>query len=85
MVSCVLMCWDRRGRSMQFIHNSDLCVCVCVCVCVRVEPPKVEEPVQWEEKQLSTLELSIHTHNKNPVETVHQLTHATSASTRYTS
>ncbi|XP_062317064.1 acylglycerol kinase, mitochondrial [Osmerus eperlanus] len=33
------------------------------------EPPKVEEPVQWEEKQLSTLELSIHTHNKNPVET----------------
>lgn len=33
------------------------------------EPPKVEEPVKWEEKQLSTLELLIHTHNKNPVET----------------
>ena len=59
-----------------------------VCVCVCVEPPIVEEPVQWEEKQLSTLELSIHTHNKNPVETVQQLTHATSATqanTRYTS
>lgn len=33
------------------------------------EPPKVEEPVKWEEKQLSTLELSVHTHNKNPVQT----------------
>ncbi|XP_075996866.1 acylglycerol kinase, mitochondrial [Genypterus blacodes] len=32
------------------------------------EPPKVEEPVQWEEQQLSTLELFIKTHNKNPVE-----------------
>ncbi|XP_034444135.1 acylglycerol kinase, mitochondrial [Hippoglossus hippoglossus] len=33
------------------------------------EPPKVEEPEKWEEKQLSTLELFIQTHNKNPVET----------------
>ncbi|XP_058501170.1 acylglycerol kinase, mitochondrial [Solea solea] len=32
------------------------------------EPPKVEEPENWEEKQLSTLELFIQTHNKNPVE-----------------
>ncbi|CAB1447063.1 unnamed protein product [Pleuronectes platessa] len=33
------------------------------------EPPKVEEPEKWEEKQLSTLELFIQTHNKNPMET----------------
>ncbi|KAK5867770.1 hypothetical protein PBY51_012234 [Eleginops maclovinus] len=33
-----------------------------------IEPPKVEEPVQWEEKQLSTLELFVQTHNKNPVQ-----------------
>lgn len=32
------------------------------------EPPKVEEPEVWEEQQLSTLELFIQTHNKNPVE-----------------
>ncbi|KAK2841974.1 hypothetical protein Q5P01_012174 [Channa striata] len=32
------------------------------------EPPKVEEPERWEEKQLSTIELFIQTHNKNPVE-----------------
>ncbi|KAA8590459.1 hypothetical protein FQN60_014393 [Etheostoma spectabile] len=32
------------------------------------EPPKVEEPEQWKEEQLSTLELFIQTHNKNPVE-----------------
>uniref|UniRef100_A0A1A8QAL3 Acylglycerol kinase, mitochondrial n=1 Tax=Nothobranchius pienaari TaxID=704102 RepID=A0A1A8QAL3_9TELE len=32
------------------------------------EPPKVEEPEKWEEQQLSTLELYIQTHNKNPVE-----------------
>ncbi|XP_019959199.1 acylglycerol kinase, mitochondrial [Paralichthys olivaceus] len=32
------------------------------------EPPKVEEPEKWEDKQLSTLELFIQTHNKNPVE-----------------
>nr|XP_040018168.1 acylglycerol kinase, mitochondrial isoform X1 [Gasterosteus aculeatus aculeatus] len=32
------------------------------------EPPKVEEPEQWKEEHLSTLELFIHTHNKNPVE-----------------
>lgn len=32
------------------------------------EPPKVEEPEKWEEQQLSTLELFIQTHNKNPVE-----------------
>ncbi|KAM3869792.1 acylglycerol kinase, mitochondrial [Diretmus argenteus] len=32
------------------------------------EPPKVEEPEKWEEQQLSTLELLIQTHNKNPVE-----------------
>uniref|UniRef100_A0A8C5ER68 Acylglycerol kinase, mitochondrial n=1 Tax=Gouania willdenowi TaxID=441366 RepID=A0A8C5ER68_GOUWI len=31
-------------------------------------PPKVEEPEKWEEKQLSTLELFIQTHNKNPVQ-----------------
>ncbi|XP_041854093.1 acylglycerol kinase, mitochondrial [Melanotaenia boesemani] len=32
------------------------------------EPPKVEEPEKWEEQQLSTLELYIQTHNKNPVQ-----------------
>ncbi|XP_028263763.1 acylglycerol kinase, mitochondrial [Parambassis ranga] len=32
------------------------------------EPPKVEEPEKWEEQHLSTLELFIQTHNKNPVE-----------------
>ncbi|XP_068579133.1 acylglycerol kinase, mitochondrial [Cebidichthys violaceus] len=32
------------------------------------EPPKVEEPEQWKEEHLSTLELFIQTHNKNPVE-----------------
>nr|XP_046249368.1 acylglycerol kinase, mitochondrial [Scatophagus argus] len=32
------------------------------------EPPKVEEPEEWKEEQLSTLELFIQTHNKNPVE-----------------
>ncbi|XP_010881592.2 acylglycerol kinase, mitochondrial [Esox lucius] len=32
------------------------------------EPPKVEEPEKWEERMLSTLELSIHTQNKNPVQ-----------------
>uniref|UniRef100_A0A6Q2X8N9 Acylglycerol kinase, mitochondrial n=1 Tax=Esox lucius TaxID=8010 RepID=A0A6Q2X8N9_ESOLU len=34
------------------------------------EPPKVEEPEKWEERMLSTLELSIHTQNKNPVQKV---------------
>ncbi|XP_034542592.1 acylglycerol kinase, mitochondrial [Notolabrus celidotus] len=32
------------------------------------EPPKVEEPVEWKEQQLSTLELFVQTHNKNPVQ-----------------
>ncbi|XP_054475308.1 acylglycerol kinase, mitochondrial [Anoplopoma fimbria] len=32
------------------------------------EPPKVEEPEQWNEEHLSTLELFIQTQNKNPVE-----------------
>ncbi|CAK6960162.1 acylglycerol kinase%2C mitochondrial [Scomber scombrus] len=32
------------------------------------EPPKEEEPEKWEEQQLSSLELFIQTHNKNPVE-----------------
>ncbi|XP_041795332.1 acylglycerol kinase, mitochondrial [Chelmon rostratus] len=32
------------------------------------EPPKVEEPEEWKEQQLSTLELFIQTHNQNPVE-----------------
>ncbi|XP_038162164.1 acylglycerol kinase, mitochondrial [Cyprinodon tularosa] len=32
------------------------------------EPPKSEEPEKWEEQQLSTSELYIQTHNKNPVE-----------------
>lgn len=31
------------------------------------EPPKVEEPEEWKEQKLSTLELFIQTHNKNPV------------------
>ncbi|XP_033823710.1 acylglycerol kinase, mitochondrial [Periophthalmus magnuspinnatus] len=31
------------------------------------EPPKIEEPEKWEEKKLSTYELCIHTHNKNPI------------------
>lgn len=30
----------------------------------------MEEPEQWKEQQLSTLELFIQTHNKNPVERV---------------
>ncbi|XP_076588796.1 acylglycerol kinase, mitochondrial [Chaetodon auriga] len=32
------------------------------------EPPKVEEPEEWKEQKLSTLELFIQTHNQNPVE-----------------
>ncbi|KAM9815294.1 acylglycerol kinase, mitochondrial [Syngnathus typhle] len=32
------------------------------------EPPKAEEPEQWEETKLSSVELFIQTHNKNPVE-----------------
>ncbi|KAM9855062.1 acylglycerol kinase, mitochondrial [Aulostomus maculatus] len=32
------------------------------------EPPKVEEPEKWEEQQLSSFELFIQTHNRNPVE-----------------
>ncbi|TKS73142.1 Acylglycerol kinase, mitochondrial [Collichthys lucidus] len=32
------------------------------------EPPKVEEPEEWKEQQLSTIELLVQTHNKNPVE-----------------
>ncbi|CAL8355452.1 unnamed protein product [Lota lota] len=32
------------------------------------EPPKVEEPEKWTERHFSTLELLIHTHNKNPLE-----------------
>lgn len=39
-------------------------------LCVYSEPPKVEEPEKWEELQLSSLELFIQTHNKNPVERV---------------
>lgn len=31
------------------------------------EPLKVEEPEKWEEQQLSSLELLVQTHNKNPV------------------
>ncbi|XP_036376188.1 acylglycerol kinase, mitochondrial [Megalops cyprinoides] len=31
------------------------------------EPPKEETPEPWEELQISTVELSIKTHNKNPV------------------
>lgn len=31
------------------------------------EPIKIEEPEKWEDKTLSTFELCIHTHNKNPV------------------
>lgn len=42
-----------------------------VRACVRVaEPPAVVEPEKWEEQQLSSLELLIQTHNKNPVERV---------------
>ncbi|XP_068613299.1 acylglycerol kinase, mitochondrial-like [Brachionichthys hirsutus] len=32
------------------------------------EPPRVEEPEEWKEQQLSTFELFIQTRNKNPVE-----------------
>ncbi|XP_011605303.1 acylglycerol kinase, mitochondrial isoform X2 [Takifugu rubripes] len=32
------------------------------------EPPKLEEPEQWKEEKLSTLELLVQTHNNNPVE-----------------
>lgn len=42
----------------------------CRVLCVFSEPPKVEEPEKWEEQRLSTVELFIKTHNKNPVETV---------------
>uniref|UniRef100_A0A8C9Y0F2 Acylglycerol kinase, mitochondrial n=1 Tax=Sander lucioperca TaxID=283035 RepID=A0A8C9Y0F2_SANLU len=35
-----------------------------------VEGSVLEEPEQWKEEQLSTLELFIQTHNKNPVERV---------------
>ncbi|KAJ8392020.1 hypothetical protein AAFF_G00083300 [Aldrovandia affinis] len=31
------------------------------------EPPKEEKPEPWEDLQISTLELSINTHNRNPV------------------
>lgn len=31
------------------------------------EPPKIEEPEKWEEQKLSTFELFVQTHNKNPV------------------
>lgn len=41
-----------------------------VYVYVCSEPPKVEEPEEWKEQQLSTVELYIQTHNKNPVEMV---------------
>lgn len=34
------------------------------------EPPKLEEPEQWKEEKLSTLELLVQTHNNNPVERV---------------
>ena len=34
------------------------------------EPPKADEPERWTDRQFSTLELLIHTHNKNPVERV---------------
>lgn len=39
-------------------------------VCVGLflsEPPKAEEPEQWKEEHLSTLELLVQTHNNNPV------------------
>lgn len=32
------------------------------------EPSKVEEPEEWKEQKLSTLELFVQTHNKNPVQ-----------------
>lgn len=41
-----------------------------LCVYIYSEPPKVEEPEQWQEQQLSTFELYIQTQNKNPVERV---------------
>ncbi|KAI7802239.1 acylglycerol kinase, mitochondrial [Triplophysa rosa] len=31
------------------------------------EPPKEPEPERWENKEISTVELSVSTHNKNPV------------------
>lgn len=34
------------------------------------EPPKLEEPEEWKEEKLSTLELLVQTHNNNPVERV---------------
>ena len=39
-------------------------------VCLHSETPKVEEPEKWTDREFSTLELLIHTHNKNPVERV---------------
>lgn len=35
---------------------------------VEAPPPPMKEPEQWQERQLSTLELYIQTHNKNPIE-----------------
>ncbi len=35
-----------------------------------VEPPKEPEPERWESKDISTLELTVSTHNKNPVKRV---------------
>lgn len=35
-----------------------------------VEPPKETEPERWESKDISTLELTVSTHNKNPVKRV---------------
>lgn len=43
---------------------------MCVCVCAAPPAPPVEEPEQWQQQQLSTLELYIQTHNKNPIERV---------------
>lgn len=40
-------------------------------LCVLAPPvPPAEEPEQWQQQQLSTLELYIQTHNKNPIERV---------------
>lgn len=40
-------------------------------LCVLAPPaPPAEEPEQWQQQQLSTLELYIQTHNKNPIQRV---------------
>lgn len=55
-----------RITAEQSNPNSRTLFGLCLCS----EPPKVEEPEEWKEQKLSTLELFVQTHNKNPVQRV---------------